>query len=162
MKLLSIFLIAFTLLAFVSGKEVGQTKIDPLLARMDKGGDTTYVVNFWATWCGPCVHELHCFAELDSAYKGTKLKVILVSNDFKKDIYTKLDPFVLKRNIKSEVLFLDETNDNEWIPKIDSTWQGNIPATLIVNKAKSYRKFIPLETTYAELDSLVRITIPKK
>ncbi len=150
------FLLLSFLFAFVSDKNFPSTKIDGLLARLDKGGDTTYVVNFWATWCGPCVHELHYFTELDSAYSGKKVKVILVSNDFKNEIQTKLVPFIERRKIKTEVLFLDETNDNEWIPKVDKDWQGNIPATLIRNTKKNYRHFLPRETTYAELDSLMK------
>src|ERR1041385_8676729 len=155
MKRLLFFSTTFLLLAFAADNQVGSTKIDTLLARMDKGGDTTYVVNFWATWCGPCVHELHCFTELDSAYAGKKVKVILVSNDFKKDLDTKLIPFLERKNIKTEVLLLDEPVDNEWIPKVDKEWQGNIPATLIRNTKKNYSHFIPNETTYTELDSLV-------
>ena len=154
MKRVAFFISAILLLSFISGKQVQISKIDPLLARIEKGGDTTFVVNFWATWCGPCVAELHYFTELDSAKADKKVKVILVSLDFKKDISTKLIPFVEKRKIKTEVIFLDETNDNEWIPKADKEWQGNIPATLIRNPAKNYRKFLPRETTYEELDSL--------
>jgi len=101
---------------------------------------------------------LHCFTELDSAYKGKKVKVILISVDFKKEVETKLLPFIQKRKIKTEVLFLDETNDNDWIPKVDGDWQGNIPATLIRNTSKKFRRFLPLETNYAELDSLVRLS----
>jgi thiol-disulfide isomerase/thioredoxin len=145
----------FLLLSFVSDNAFPTTKIDTLLKRIENGKDTTFVVNFWATWCGPCVQELHYFTELDSATAGKKIKVILVSLDFKKDISTKLIPFIKKRNIKTEVTFLDETNDNEWIPKVDKEWQGNIPATLIRNPAKNYRHFLPRETTAKELDSLI-------
>ncbi len=144
------------LLAFVSDKSVPFTKIDALVSRLNNGGDTTFVVNFWATWCGPCVGELHYFTELDSAKPVKNLKVILVSLDFKKDINTKLIPFIAKRKIKTEILFLDETNDNEWIPKVDKNWQGNIPVTLIRNANKNFRHFIPRETNYAELDSLIK------
>ncbi|MDQ3110092.1 MAG: TlpA family protein disulfide reductase [Bacteroidota bacterium] len=155
MKRLFFLLTVVLLLAFASGRKVPIGKIDPLLARIEKGGDTTFVVNFWATWCGPCVKELPYFTALDSARSKDKVKVILVSLDFKKDISTRLVPFIEKRKIKTEVIFLDETNDNEWIPKADGEWQGNIPATLIRNPAKGYRRFLPRETTYHELDSLV-------
>ena len=146
------------LLAFTAGdKTPSFLKIDALKKRIANGNDTTFVVNFWATWCGPCVKELHYFTELDSASKGKKIKVILVSLDFKNEIQSKLVPFLKKKNIRSEVFVLDETNDNEWIPKVDSLWQGNIPATLIQNSAKKYRTFLPRETTLDELDSLVGI-----
>jgi thiol-disulfide isomerase/thioredoxin len=155
MKRLAFLFGAILLFSFVSGNKVPENKIDTVLERLEKGGDTTFVVNFWATWCGPCVKELHYFTELDSAYAREKVKVILVSLDFRKDISTKLVPFIKKRKITTEVIFLDELNDNEWIPKVDKEWQGNIPATLIRNPKNNYRVFLPRETTYAELDSLV-------
>lgn len=130
-------------------------KIDALNTRLKNGGDTIYVVNFWATWCGPCVAELPYFEKLDSVYKDKKVKVILVSTDFRKDIDTRLKPFVEKRKLHSEVNFLDEIYDNEWIPKVDSAWQGNIPATKIYNAKTGKTVFLPRQTTYAELDSLV-------
>lgn len=126
------------------------------MQRIEKNSDTTYVVNFWATWCGPCVKELHCFKEIDSAYAGTKVKVILVSLDFKREIPTKLVPFLESRKMNQEIYVLDETNDNVWIPRVDSSWQGNIPVTLISNSKNKKRVFLPRETSYPELDSLVK------
>lgn len=144
------------LLFFVSlVMHIPEVKIDALNTRLKNGGDTIYVVNFWATWCGPCVAELPYFEKLDSVYKDKKVKVILVSTDFRKDIDTRLKPFVEKRKLHSEVNFLDEIYDNEWIPKVDSAWQGNIPATKIYNAKTGKTVFLPRQTTYAELDSLV-------
>jgi thiol-disulfide isomerase/thioredoxin len=145
------------LLAFSKGETPAFVKMDALNFRVNNGSDTTYVINFWATWCAPCIQELHYFTELDSIRKNEKVKVILVSMDFKKDIGTKLVPFIAKRKIKTEVLVMDELYDNEWMPKVDSAWQGNIPATLILNTSAKYRRFLPRETTLAELDSLTRM-----
>lgn len=157
MKPFLFFALPLLLFSFASDRTPALTKIDALNKRLEDGGDTCYVVNFWATWCSPCVAELHYFTELDSAYKGTNVKVILVSLDFKKDISSKLVPFIEKRNIRTEVLFLDETKDNEWIPKVDGEWQGNVPATIIRHPSKQYHLFLPRETTYHELDSLVQV-----
>jgi thiol-disulfide isomerase/thioredoxin len=131
---------------------------DGILQRIAAGKDTTYVVNFWATWCAPCVKELPDFEKLDSAYGLKPVKVLLISLDFENQVQTKLIPFIEKRKLKSEVLLLNEVYDNEWIPKIDAKWQGNLPATLVTHSAKDFRVFLPRTTHYNELDSLVQRT----
>lgn len=115
--------------------------------------DTTYVVNFWATWCVPCVEELPHFEELNTKYKKNKVKVILVSLDMKKDVEKKLLPFIKSHGIKSDVVFMQDPDMNAWIPKVDSTWSGAIPATVIYNKKD--RKFYEQQFTYAELEKEV-------
>ncbi len=115
-------------------KVSGIYKIDNLLNRL-KNKDTTYVVNFWATWCKPCIKELPAFDSLkqkDLAY----VKIILVSLDFKEDIEKKVNPFLQKNKIKCEVVLLDEVNGNDYINKISNEWTGAIPATYFKNKKK--------------------------
>lgn len=117
--------------------------------------DTTYVVNFWATWCEPCVKELPYFEKLNKQYKKNKVKVLLVSLDMKKDFESKLLPFIQQRQLKSDVLILSDTDSNTWIPKVDSTWTGAIPATLIYNKEvrKFYEKSFTFETLEKEVSN---------
>ncbi|TRW24017.1 TlpA family protein disulfide reductase [Flavobacterium zepuense] len=112
--------------------------------------DTTYVVNFWATWCVPCVEELPNFEKINAKYKENKVKVILVSLDMAKMVETKLLPFINQKQIKSQVLLLRDPDADSWIPKVDSTWSGAIPATLIYNK--DMRKFYERSFTYDELE----------
>ncbi|MCP9199972.1 TlpA family protein disulfide reductase [Gramella sp. GC03-9] len=96
--------------------------------------DTTYVINFWATWCKPCIKELPYFEEIDSAYKDRKLKVVLVSLDFPDQVETKLVPFVQERNLNSKVVVLLDGKYNDWIDRVSPEWSGAIPATYIYNK----------------------------
>lgn len=112
--------------------------------------DTTYVVNFWATWCVPCVEELPNFEKINANYKENKVKVVLVSLDMVKSVNTKLLPFVKEKQIKSDVLLLHDTDADAWISKVDSTWSGAIPATLIYNS--EMRKFYERSFTYDELE----------
>lgn len=98
--------------------------------------NTIYVVNFWATWCAPCVKELPYFEQLNSDNKN--VKVVLVSLDFKNQFESKLLPFLKKKSIKSEVVFLSDMDYNTWLPTVDKEWSGSIPATLIINSGKKY------------------------
>ena len=61
-------------------------KITELLQRIDNTSDTVYVVNFWATWCKPCVEELPDFEKANQDFATQKVKVLLVTMDFKEDL----------------------------------------------------------------------------
>jgi thiol-disulfide isomerase/thioredoxin len=135
-------------------KVVDYKGLEPLLSKQN---DTVYVVNFWATWCAPCVKEIPYFEKLNETYKDRKVKVLLVSLDFRKNLETALIPFLNRRGIKSEVILLSDPDSNSWISKVDENWTGAIPATLIYHKTK--RSFYEKELTYNELDSLLNLKL---
>lgn len=117
---------------------VPEVTLSDLERRFARGADTVFVVNFWATWCRPCVTELPAFDRLARSYASASrpVKVILVSLDSKRDHTTKLDPFVRKRGMTCEVVRLNETSPNLWIDRVDPAWQGSIPATWIVSRER--------------------------
>lgn len=135
-------------------KVVDYKGLEPLLSKQD---DTVYVVNFWATWCAPCVKEIPYFEKLNGTYKDQKVKVLLVSLDFRKNLESALIPFINRRGIKSEVILLSDPDSNSWISKVDENWTGAIPATLIYNKSE--RSFYEKELAYNELDSLLHLKL---
>jgi thiol-disulfide isomerase/thioredoxin len=120
--------------------------LEPYLTRTD---EKTYVVNFWATWCAPCVKELPHFEELNANYKDKNVEVILVSLDFPQQYEKNLKPFIKKHDLQSKILVLDDIDMNTWIPKVNENWDGAIPVTIIYNKNK--RIFYDRPFTYAEL-----------
>ncbi|MCF6347562.1 MAG: TlpA family protein disulfide reductase [Flavobacteriaceae bacterium] len=119
--------------------------------------DNTYVINFWATWCAPCVKELPYFQELHNTYDKGNVKVILVSLDFPDKLESQLIPFVVKKNITAQVILLDDPNENIWIPKIDKSWSGALPATLIYNKNKRvfYEQSFTKELLFKEIEKFI-------
>ena len=118
---------------------------------LNKSDDKIYVVNFWATWCAPCVKELPHFEELNKNYKNKNVEVMLVSLDFPSQYDKKLKPFIKKHDLQSKILVLDDVDQNTWIPKINKNWDGAIPVTIIYNKDK--REFYDRTFTYAELET---------
>ena len=124
------------------------SELKPLL---EKNDGKTYIVNFWATWCAPCVKELPYFEKINQDYSDKNVEVLLVSLDFPKQVEKKLIPFINKRKLKSEVVLLDTENNDIWIKSIDIKWSGAIPATLIYNKNK--RKFYEQSFDYKTLET---------
>jgi len=122
-----------------------------LEAFLNKKDENTYVVNFWATWCAPCIKELPFYERLNETYTVKGVEVLLVSLDFPKQYETKLKPYIRDNKLKSKVIALNDTDSNYWIPKISEDWTGALPATLIYNKDK--RQFYEKSFTYEELET---------
>ena len=130
-------------------------KFDKVESVLNSKNDTLYVLNFWATWCQPCVKELPYFDEMNAKYKNEKVKIILISMDFKSDVEARLIPFLEKRKMNSTVWFLDETNQNEFIPKVEDGWSGAIPFTIMVRGADMYRYWKEGKLSLKDLDKLI-------
>lgn len=133
-------------------QQVQVIKYAELQKILDQTGDSVLIVNFWATWCAPCVAEIPHFEKLSTQYASSQVKVILVSLDAASQLKKKVEPFVVKKGIKSaEVLLLDETDYNAWIDKVSPEWSGALPFTLIINTKTKMKKGFEKPFTEAEL-----------
>lgn len=137
-------------------QHVALVKFPALHQRLAQPTDTTYVVNFWATWCAPCVKELPGFEQVRAANAGKKVKVLLVSMDYASQLDKKVKPFVKQRGLKSEVLLLNEPDPNTWMDKLDAKWSGALPFTLIVNNKTKQRATFEQELSLAELTAVLQ------
>jgi len=100
--------------------------------RIQQAGSSILVINFWATWCGPCIEELPCFDELYRNYAGEDFEMVMVTLDFRSRIEPAVLPFLSKWNPKQEIILLADPEVDNWIPKVHPNWGGSIPATLLV------------------------------
>ncbi len=124
-----IFLIVLLASIHLSAQNVEVVKFADLQSKMLYTEAPLTVFNFWATWCGPCIKELPHFDELGKS--NDDIKVYLISLDFP-DQLQKVKNFVSKKSLTSEVLFLDEKDPDDYMPKVSEQWTGAIPATLFV------------------------------
>lgn len=136
-----------SILAQQPTKVISSDDLFTLLGNNDK----ILVLNFWATWCRPCIQELPEIQKLDSTLKIQKKgEVIFISLDFKSNFESKLKPFIKKRKLNSKVYLLDDINYDSWIPKLSKEWDGSLPATFIYSsKSLVYEK--NGQSTYEEL-----------
>lgn len=134
----------------VNAQKIKSYNADELVQRIS-GKDTIYIVNFWATWCIPCVKELPAFNMTHDLYKDKPVKVLLVSFDFKEQYPAKLQAWLTKKKLHPEVVWFNETNPTEYIPKIAPDWEGGLPATIMINNKTGARKFKAEEISQQEL-----------
>jgi thiol-disulfide isomerase/thioredoxin len=149
--------VLFSFLISVALAQVPSLSFDQLQPRLSTGSDSVYVVNFWATWCVPCVKELPEFEKINEVYSDQKVKVLLVSLDNPRHMDTRVMPFIEKHDLRSEIVLLDDPGSNRWIPMVDQSWSGSIPATIVFTKDS--RSFYEQVFTYAELETIVKSKI---
>ena len=145
--------VVFSLSVTLAIAQVPSVNFDQLRPRLSTGSDTLFLVNFWATWCVPCVKELPEFEKINEVYSDRKVKVLLVSLDNPRHMESRLLPFIDKHKLKSEIVLLDDTRSNRWIPLVDESWSGAIPATIVFTS--EYRSFYEQVFTYADLERIV-------
>jgi thiol-disulfide isomerase/thioredoxin len=145
--------VLFSLSVTLAAGQVPSVNFDQLEPRLSTSSDSLFVINFWATWCVPCVKELPEFEKINELYSDRKVKVLLVSLDNPRHMESRILPFIEKHNLKSEIVLLDDPRSNRWIPMVDNSWSGAIPATIIFTSDS--RSFYEQVFTYAELERIV-------
>jgi thiol-disulfide isomerase/thioredoxin len=123
---------------------------DDISRMVRNNSDTTYVINFWATWCSPCVKEIGYFEDLHREYAGDPVQVILVSLDFPNQKDRRVLPFIEEKQLSAPVLLVTDLDYNGWIDLVDPSWSGSLPATLIYRGDK--KVFLEKELTKNELN----------
>jgi thiol-disulfide isomerase/thioredoxin len=154
-KAATIFLLIVSAMAFAQQPGVKVISTGQLLAEVDRPDDNTlYVVNFWATWCVPCVKELPYFEAATKKYDSKEVKVLLVSLDFISDT-AKVKKYTEVKKLQSQVYHLEAGDPNKWIDNFETTWDGGIPATIMYKAGKKvYFRQGDFEAT--ELDLLIQ------
>lgn len=134
MKIIFFSLPVLLLTSFFPSVKTGKVEtisLEQLQNKVIKPEDNTlYVVNFWATWCKPCIEELPYFEEAGKKYADKNVRILLVSLDFASE-KEKVSQFVERKSLQNQVYLLNAGNPNVWIDKIEPGWDGAIPATLM-------------------------------
>ncbi|HOZ78590.1 MAG TPA: TlpA disulfide reductase family protein [Ferruginibacter sp.] len=138
-----VFTIAFILLCCLptQAQNIPSWKITDVVKYYSQKTDSVYVINFWATWCKPCVEELPYLQSVSKKYADKKVKLLLLSLDLASFYPAKIASFAKKQNITADIAWLNETDADYFCNQVDKKWSGSIPATIIVNAATGYKQF---------------------
>lgn len=85
------------------------------------------IINFWATWCKPCMEEMPYFVKADSLY-GDKIDFVFVAFDRVRDT-ARVVQKIAEYKIPGEHLLIKTQDMGALIDAVDSTWGGALPVT---------------------------------
>jgi thiol-disulfide isomerase/thioredoxin len=118
--------------------------------------DKPVLINFWATWCAPCIEEFPYLMELNEKYEG-QFKLIFVSGDFE-EAREEAKAFLKKQGVDFETYF-KVGKDNEFITTISNKWTGALPFTIVYNRegeeSAAWEGKAELETFESKLLSVI-------
>ena len=98
---------------------------------MKNGTEKLRLVNFWATWCGPCVMEFPELVNIDRMYRERDFEFVSVSTDKAKQKDKALE--LLKKKEASNKNYIFSGKDiYELIEVVDKDWQGSLPYTALI------------------------------
>ena len=118
--------------------------------------DHPLIVNFWATFCVPCVNEIPYFQDTVRQYKDQKVELLLISLDLPAWYPARIADFAKKSNFTARIWWLNETDADYFCPKIDPRWTGGIPSSLFINNATHYRRFFDRQLTEPQVGLEIR------
>ncbi len=164
-KIFSVLIVLALAFSNVKAQDIPKWKIGELEAFIKNSNKPT-VVNFWATFCKPCIAEIPHFQKLVKQYEKDSVQLLLVSLDMEEMYPAKIETFANKFKFTAPIVFLDETNADIFCPKIDEKWSGAIPSSLFVNNKTGNRKFFEEEMSEqkfeTELKTLIAVDTNKK
>ena len=107
----------------------------------DFSKDNVVLINFWATWCGPCKRELPDLVALRDEYKNKNIKILGISVDRDGDVLNLVHTFAVKANLAYPIVI-----DNGDLEQAFGGIRG-IPTSFFVNrKGEIVKKMIGLQT----------------
>ncbi|NNC95979.1 MAG: TlpA family protein disulfide reductase [Chitinophagales bacterium] len=156
MKSFSVLLIVPLFFISTTKPKVEMMDFATLDKEIESWEDGIYIVNFWATWCMPCVKELPYFESINRDFANENVKVVLVNLNFASELESKVKPFVEKHDLHSRVILLNAPDYNSWIDKVSTKWSGSIPATLVINAKNKKSEFYEQSLNYKELEEIIK------
>jgi thiol-disulfide isomerase/thioredoxin len=128
------------------------SSINDIRQVMDSNKGKVLLLNFWATWCKPCVKEFPELLKLYNDYKNKEFEIVFISTDVPEDVDSKVIPFLKNQGVDFITYYNNFNDPAELINFVDMKWEGAIPSTYIYDKQGKLTGHILGSTTYQEFE----------
>ena len=141
---------------------VKRLTFDQTTAYVEQQKGKPLLVNFWATWCDPCVEELPDLIKLYDTHHQDGLEMVGFSVDFPKDTNKLVKPFVKKHKIPYPVYVCDPDDQDILINHFSPKWSGAVPATFLYDKDGKLVNMNIKKMSYKEMEEFLKPILEQK
>ncbi|HVR36223.1 MAG TPA: redoxin domain-containing protein [Methylomirabilota bacterium] len=106
--------------------------VDELSALRRNDSGKFRLVNFWATWCAPCIAEYSEFVTINRMYRHRDFELVMVSMNRPDESAQVLD-FLKERQSSNRNLIFASPNRDPLIEAFNPKWEGQVPYTVLIN-----------------------------
>jgi thiol-disulfide isomerase/thioredoxin len=114
------------------------------------------ILNFWATYCIPCITEIPYFQRVAASYQALGVELLLVNLDPASSYPDRIAAFARAKDFLAPIIWLDETNSAYYRPLVDKTWSGGMPCSLFINNKTHYRQFFDRQLTGRQVEPAIK------
>jgi peroxiredoxin len=111
---------------------VSPADADTLKALRKNDSGKFRLVNFWATWCAPCMVEFHEFVTMNRMYRHRDFELVMVSMNRPDEEKTVLEFLKSKQGSNRNLIFASPDRE-KLINAFDADWSGAVPYTVLIN-----------------------------
>ncbi len=153
----SLAMTALAAAATASAADVGTVTAQEIDALVAQNEGKVVVVNFWATWCPPCLREFPDIIDVYEEYRDRGLEVYAVSMNDEEEI-PDIEEF-LENFAPPFAIYRAASLDSEFFESVLDTWYGEMPMTLIFdaagNRVHVHKKALTKEELAADVAALI-------
>ena len=142
--------------------QVEAISIDDFHRVLESHQGKVIVINFWATWCIPCVQELPELNELQKRFRDKGLMVIAVSLDDQDKLEDSVRSFFAKRAPDLISYLSTEEEPSDFVGSLDPEWLGALPSTYFLNGSGEVKKGATGRLSYQRFEELVTEMLAKE
>lgn len=107
-------------------------RADGLLPLLESHRGKVVLVNFWATWCGPCIHEIPALINLREKLDPSRFALVAISLDDQADAAWLVPEFIETRFPEWHSYLNGEFEDYLLVEELDPFWPGVMPANYVI------------------------------
>ena len=135
-------------------------KAEDLLPLLETHRGKVVLVNFWATWCGPCIHEIPALIRLEEKLDPARFTLVAISLDDRADSPWLVPEFIETRFPEWRSYLNAEFEDYLLVEELDPEWSGVLPSNYVIGPDGSVVKILLGGHSEAQFEDAVRAAMP--